>query len=220
MPSFPKAPFLYAILDAGLKGSRTWTEWVELVAGPERAGLVQLRAKALPDVAFVEAAREVGAACARARVPFIVNDRPDIARVVGADGVHVGQWDLTPSEIRTLLPDAIVGVSTHDGGQLAGAIASPADYIAVGPVFATTTKANPDPVVGLDFVRRAASLSDRPVVAIGGITTANARDVAGAGARGVAVISALMSHGDPRSAASAFVRSLRGAEDAAILRRQ
>jgi thiamine-phosphate pyrophosphorylase len=208
----PAAPFLYAVLDASLRGGRSWTEWVELVAGEDRARVVQLRAKELTDATFVEAAREVRAACARAAVTFIVNDRPDIARIVEADGVHVGQDDLPPDEVRRLLPDALIGVSTHADPQLEAALATTADYVAVGPVFPTGSKQNPDPVVGLDFVRRAAARAgSRPLVAIGGITTVTASRTVAAGASGIAVIAPLMRAPDPGEAARELVRSLRSA---------
>ena len=109
---------------------------------------------------------------------LVVNDRADVARMLGADGVHVGQDDLPPREVRRLLPaGSILGLSTHGLGQLDAARDEPVDYVAIGPVFPTRTKADPHPVVGLETVRRARQRTRRPLVAIGGITAENARSV-------------------------------------------
>src|SRR5690348_7346334 len=121
-------------------------------------------------------------------VPLVVNDRADLAQVFGA-GLHLGQDDLLPSVARRVVgPDTMVGYSTHNESQLRAACGEPADYLALGPVFGTVTKENPDPTVGLDELRRLRPLSNRPLVAIGGITRANARQVIDAGADSVAVI--------------------------------
>src|SRR6185295_6361951 len=113
------------------------------------------------------------------------------------DGVHLGQDDLDPGAVRSLLPPgAVLGVSTHDPDQLQRAAREPVDYVAIGPVFPTRSKAAPDPVVGLEMVRRARALTSLPLVAIGGITEMNARSVVDAGADGLAVISALLSQPD------------------------
>jgi thiamine-phosphate pyrophosphorylase len=131
--------------------------------------------------------------------------------MVGADGVHVGQGDLPPAEARRIVgDDAIVGVSTHSLAQLDAALREPVDYVAIGPVYATASKANPDPVVGPDLVRRARALADRPLVAIGGIEHARAAEVVAAGADGLAVIAALMDAPDLEAAARAFVARMRG----------
>jgi thiamine-phosphate pyrophosphorylase len=119
---------------------------------------------------------------------LVVNDRADLAKLFGA-GLHLGQDDLLPSVARRVVgPDAVVGYSTHNEAQLRAACAEPADYLALGPIFGTVTKENPDPTVGLDELRRLRPLSNRPLVAIGGITRANARQVLEAGADSVAVI--------------------------------
>jgi len=119
---------------------------------------------------------------------FVVNDRADLAALAGAHGVHVGQEDLPVEAARSIVGlGCMVGVSTHDLDQLRAAAVTSADYIAVGPIFATTTKANPDPVVGLDFLRQARTLTDKPLVAIGGITAERAADVYAAGADSLAV---------------------------------
>jgi thiamine-phosphate pyrophosphorylase len=138
---------------------------------------------------------------------LIMNDRADLCLAAEFDGVHVGQEDLSPPGVRRVIgPELWLGVSTHDPEQLGIADATSADYLAVGPVFATSSKLNPDPVVGLDGVRRARGLTRKPLVAIGGITRGNARSVIEAGADSVAVISDLTV--DPRKSAEEFFRIL------------
>ena len=136
----------------------------------------------------------------------IVNDRADVAVAAGADGVHVGQEDLAVEQARQICGSGRwVGVSTHDLAQLEQAARSTADYVAVGPIFATTTKENPDPVVGLDFIREARRRTTKPIVAIGGITLERAADVYRAGADSVAVISDLVNAPDPGARAQAYL---------------
>ena len=119
---------------------------------------------------------------------LVINDRADLAKLFGT-GLHLGQDDLLPSVARRVVgPDAMVGYSTHNEAQLRAACAEPADYLALGPIFGTVTKENPDPTVGLDELRRLRPISNRPLVAIGGITRANAMQVLDAGADSVAVI--------------------------------
>jgi len=190
-------------------GAHSLTGWVKLVAGQDRAAVLQWRFKGLTDAEALEGARELRAATREAGVLLVINDRPDLARIVLADGVHVGQEDLDPADVRRLLPDALVGVSTHNPRQFEAALESPADYIAVGPVFGTASKANPDPVVGVDFVSWASSRTTRPIVAIGGLNAANAGSVASAGARGLAVISELMKAQDPAQASRTLARQIR-----------
>lgn len=129
---------------------------------------------------------------------LVMNDRADLAVLAGWDGVHVGQEDLTPEDARTVVgADRWIGVSTHTEDQVRAADLSCADYVAVGPVFATGTKLDAEPVVGLVGVRLARTLTKKPIVAIGGITRENARSVIEAGADSVAVISALIVEGEP-----------------------
>ena len=189
-------------------GTRSLTDWVGLIAGPGRARVLQWRFKGLTDSAALEGAHELRAATMAAGVLFFVNDRPDIARLVGADGVHVGQDDLDPVDVRAILPEALIGVSTHNQGQFDAANEKPVDYIAVGPVFGTSTKLNPDPVVGLEFVSWARGRTAKPLVAIGGLTLANSPSVIRAGAIGLAVISGLMHAQDPKVAAAEFHSAL------------
>jgi thiamine-phosphate pyrophosphorylase len=140
-------------------------------------------------------------------VQRMMNDRPDLALIAGFHGVHVGHDDLSPAAARTIVgPSRWVGLSTHNPDQVAQADLTSADYIAIGPVFPTASKANPDPVIGLEGVSQARALTRKPLVAIGGITRANCRAVIDAGADSVAVISALLP--DPRKSAEEFLRVL------------
>lgn len=179
---------LYAIVDAEVAERPLELTFEVLNAG---CAMVQLRAKRLDDTAFMKIARRVRSACTHANVPFIVNDRADIARLVRADGLHLGQDDLSIEEARRVVGKMRIGISTHDLAQAAKADAEGADLIAFGPVFETRTKANPDPVVGLDTLEEVCHTVSRPVVAIGGITPENAEEALGAGARYIAAISAL-----------------------------
>ena len=139
---------------------------------------------------------------------LIMNDRPDLAVAAGFDGVHVGQTDVSPVEARGIVgPAKILGVSTHNEVQLRAADREPVDYIAIGPVFATATKANPDPIVGIEGIRIARSLTRKTLVAIGGITVENAAAVRQAGADSIAVISAIFAPGrDAAKSAEDFLR--------------
>ncbi len=138
---------------------------------------------------------------------LIMNDRSDLCLAAEFDGVHVGQDDLSPESARKIVgADRWLGVSTHNPGQLTAANKTSADYVAIGPVFGTFSKTNPDPLVGLEGVRRARQLTTKPLVAIGGITRANSRLVIEAGADSVAVISDLVT--DPRKSAEEFLRIL------------
>ena len=144
----------------------------------------------------------------RHSITLIMNDRGDLCLAADFGGVHVGQDDLSVESVRKIIgPDRWLGVSTHNPEQLAEAGLTSADYLAIGPVFATSSKANPDPVVGLEGVRRARALTRKPLVAIGGITRANAASVIEAGADSVAVISDLVRN--PRKSAEEFFRILR-----------
>ena len=139
---------------------------------------------------------------------LIMNDRADLSLAAEFDGVHVGQDDLSPQAVRTIIgPDRWLGVSTHNPDQLREADLTSADYLAIGPVFGTTSKERPDPVVGLEGVQSVRSLTRKPLVAIGGITRTNALSVVKAGADSVAVISDLLH--DPRKSAEEFFRILR-----------
>lgn len=204
----PKAPFVYPILDADrLAGRSAGAVARALVEGGAR--LLQVRAKGLGDRALCALALEVVTAAHAGGALVVVNDRPDVARIASADGVHVGQEDMPPADVRRLLPSpALVGLSTHDVSQIRAAPAGVVDYVAIGPVFATRSKAAPDPVVGLSGVAAARANTSLPLIAIGGITRANAADVIAAGAHGVAVVSEVMGADDPGRAFRALAAAL------------
>lgn len=177
----------------------------ELVAGGAR--LIQLREKLASSREILRLARELRRALPN-DVRLTINDRADLAVAAAADGVHLGQDDLPPEAARKIIGQSrMLGVSTHNPGQLEAALQTSADYIAIGPVFATISKDNPDPVIGLDGVRRARSLTEKPVVAIGGVTLENCRSVIEAGADSVAVIGAILE--DPRKTTAQFLLQMR-----------
>jgi thiamine-phosphate pyrophosphorylase len=199
-------PRLYAILDAGC-----FSEVDAMFATAEdlrRAGvtLLQYRNKSGNARPMLDQVRELKQRIG-SRVKLIMNDRADLCLAADFDGLHLGQDDLSPESARRIIgPNRSLGISAHNPEQVAEADKTSADYIAIGPVFATSSKSNPDPVVGLDGVRRARALTRKPLVAIGGITRANARSVIDAGADSVAVISDLIR--DPRKSAEEFLRIL------------
>jgi thiamine-phosphate pyrophosphorylase len=158
---------------------------------------VQYRDKSASDAEVVERMRALRTIFPAGDAVLLLNDRVHLCAQVGADGVHIGQEDMLPAEARRILgPHYLLGVSTHNSTQLSTAIATgAADYLAIGPVFATGSKENPDPVVGLEGVKAARALTRLPLVAIGGITVENGRAVIEAGADSVAVISALLPQG-------------------------
>jgi thiamine-phosphate pyrophosphorylase len=208
-----KFPALYPILDASfLAKTQDRAAFLRRLVGGLAAagvGVLQYRNKTGTEAEILADARMMREA-AGSGMMLVLNDWPDLAVAAGFDGVHVGQTDLSPAEARKIVgPGKIVGVSTHNEAQLRAADAEPVDYIAIGPVFATATKANPDPVVGLEGVRMGRRLTDKPLVAIGGITVENAVEVRRAGADSVAVISAIFSPGcDAARSAEEFRRVL------------
>lgn len=200
-------PRLYAIVDASFFS--TTNELVGCAEALAAGGctLLQYRNKSGNARVMLEQARELRRVFGGS-VKFIMNDRADLCLAVEFDGVHVGQDDLSPEAVRKIIgPDRWLGVSTHNPEQLSEADLTSADYLAIGPVFATSSKDKPDPVVGLEGVRRARQQTRKPLVAIGGITRANAASVIEAGADSVAVISDLIR--DPRKSAEEFFRILR-----------
>ena len=200
-------PRLYVILDAGMLTGPARDIAKKLIEAGIR--ILQYRDKkaAARDLwstssAIAEVAQ--GTACS-----FFVNDRPDVAYLAGASGVHIGQEDLPIEQARALVgPARWVGVSTHSIKQFEEAAATSADYIAVGPVFPTRSKANPDPVVGAELVRRVRPLTRKPVVAIGGITLDRAPEVIAAGADSVAVMSDILLAKDPAMRAREYILRL------------
>ena len=200
-------PRLYAIVDAAF--FPTPNDLAIYVEQLKEGGctLVQYRDKSGSARVTLNQARELKKLLGGA-VKLIMNDRADLCLAADFDGVHVGQDDLSPESVRRIIgPDRWLGVSTHNPEQLREADLTSADYLAIGPVFATSSKQKPDPVVGLDGVRRARQLTRKPLVAIGGITRAKAASVIEAGADAVAVISDLLR--DPGKSAEEFFRILR-----------
>ena len=202
-----RLPRLYAILDASCFCHAEQL----LVAAEELAGagvtLLQYRDKIGDARQVLQEARELKRRIG-ASVKLIMNDRADLCLAAGFDGVHVGQDDLSPAGVRKVIGSELcLGVSSHNPEQLRKADETSADYVAIGPVFPTMSKANPDPVIGLDGVRRLRVLTRKPLVAIGGITRANCRSVVEAGADSVAVISDLVLN--PRKSAEEFLQILR-----------
>jgi len=188
---------LYPIVDDG-DPSRSPLLLAEQVLGCG-VPLLQLRLKFAATRAFVEMGRELRQRCSQAGALLIINDRCDIAKLVGADGVHLGQDDLAPADARAILgPGAVIGFSTHNHAQLANAVRDDAcDYLAFGPVFATASKRDPDPATGLDALRDAVAACDQPLVAIGGIGRESLTDVLACGAAAAAVIGAITNAPDP-----------------------
>jgi thiamine-phosphate pyrophosphorylase len=203
-------PRLYPVIDPALlpgpgdQASRVARFARELA----RAGatLIQYRNKTGSGRQMLSDARELRRALGR-EIRLIMNDRADLCLAAGFDGVHVGQEDLSPESARLVVGERLwVGVSTHSVEQVREADKSSADYLAIGPVFATASKQNPDPVVGLEGVRAAHAATRKPLVAIGGITRVNAASVIEAGADSVSVISDLVH--DPAKSVAAFLRVL------------
>jgi thiamine-phosphate pyrophosphorylase len=185
-----------ALLDAALSGG---------------ADLLQLRDKDGDDETLVAAAERVRDACDRHGALFVLNDRPDLALACGADGVHVGQDDLPPADVRRLVgPDLLIGLSTHSPDQFDAGLESDADYLSAGPIWETPTKAG-RPAVGLELVRHAAAVATKPFFAIGGIDETNVGQVTGAGATRIVVVRAIRDADDPRAIAA----RLRAAVEAA-----
>jgi len=188
-----RLPRVYPILDTGSLSRHGIS--LETAAGAfleGGAGILQIRHKGHWGRDLFDSARRVARLCAEAGADLIVNDRADFALLLGT-GLHVGQDDLSPRDARKLVgPDAVIGFSSHNANQLGAAGGEPVNYVALGPVFGTGTKQNPDPMVGLEELRRCRSLVEQPLVAIGGITMENVVDVLEAGADSVAVIAGLL----------------------------
>ena len=200
-------PRLYSILDAAFfLSTRDLVDYAKALAAGG-CTLLQYRNKGGNARVMLEQARELKK-CLGDSVRWMMNDRADSCLAADFDGVHVGQEDLSPESVRKIIgPDRWLGVSTHNPDQLREADLTSADYLAIGPVFSTSSKDKPDPVVGLEGVRGARQLTRKPLVAIGGITRANAASVIEAGADSVAVISDLLRA--PRKSAEEFFRVLR-----------
>jgi thiamine-phosphate pyrophosphorylase len=202
--NFPK---LYPITDTRLSGLSHAEQVERFAAGG--ATLIQLRDKSASPRQFYEAAVEALRLARSLGVRIIINDRVDIAIAVDADGVHLGQDDLPPAIARTLLGEnRLIGYSTHDLKQAMAADSMPVDYVAIGPLFQTSTKENPDPVVGLEALTQIKAQIARPLVAIGGITCQNGAAALQAGADSLAVISDLFSTGDITTRVRQYLQTL------------
>lgn len=206
----PRFPVLYPILDAalvfrGVGGGDRRDRLRGLVRELAAAGVEILQYRNKQDDDSVVAADLLAMREAAGAMRLILNDRAALAAASGCDGVHVGQHDLSPVEARQIVGhNALVGVSTHSDVQVIVADREPVDYIAIGPVFATSTKSNPDPVIGIEGVARARELTEKPLVAIGGIPCEMAPAVYDAGADSVAVVAAIFS--DPKQTPSQCAR--------------
>jgi len=201
-------PRLYAIIDPA-QGAGRPSEQIAAALVAAGIRLIQLRDKHACSGELYVGAQRVAECVRKAGGIFILNDRADVALAMDADGVHVGQDDLPVESARALLgPGKLIGYSTHDLEQVREADSSSADYVAFGPIFATVSKENPDPVVGLGGLREARRATQKPLVAIGGITLENVRAVIEAGADSVAVIRALVGAPDITQSAADFLDKL------------
>jgi thiamine-phosphate pyrophosphorylase len=199
---------LYLICDTQSGGSATFLVQQALKGG---ANIVQLRDKNADERILTTVGAELCELCHSQGALFIVNDRPDIALACGADGVHIGQNDLTPAAVRSQIgTNLLLGISTHSAWQIDQACLAPSDYIAVGPVFETPTKPGAQPV-GYELIRYARAHSNKPFFAIGGIDITNVGDVLLAGAWRIACVRAICEAADPRAAASSLSEKLRSA---------
>jgi thiamine-phosphate pyrophosphorylase len=207
---------LYVICDVDVCARAGWDP-LDFMAACLDAGatLFQIRAKTTSGAAFLDLTEAVLRRAEPFHATLIVNDRADVAMIAGAHGVHVGQDDLPPAGIRAIVGlDLIVGLSTHTTGQIVAAVQEPVSYIAIGPVFGSGTKDTGYTAVGLSRVREAAGhahAAAKPVVAIGGITVDRAAEVIEAGADAVAVISGLLTAGDPGRTTRAYLEQAAGA---------
>lgn len=203
---------VYLVTDRGACLGRDLLEVVGLaVAGG--AGMVQLREKNAPTREFVELARALVGLLRPRGVPLVVNDRVDVALAADADGVHVGQDDMHPADVRALIgPDRILGLSVTGEAEARSARGMPVDYLGAGPIYATATKKDAGAPQGLAGLAAMLALAEAPVVAIGAVTAANAGGILACGAAGVAVVSAVCSAADPRTAAAQLRRIVEAAK--------
>ncbi len=187
----------------------------EVVAAALRGGvtLLQLRDKAASEADYLALGRELRALCREAGVPFLVNDRVEAVAALDADGLHVGQQDLAAQAARAAIgPERLLGLSVHDPVQLAGIAEGAVDYLGVGPVFDTTSKADARPASGAEGIARIRAASALPIVGIGGLTAERAAVPLAAGADGVAVVSAIAGAEDPEAAARELARAVAAAK--------
>jgi thiamine-phosphate pyrophosphorylase len=199
VPAF-QIPRFYPILDTTVLAARQWDVSTAalclLTAGVK---ILQYRHKDDWTQANFDEAKQLSILCQAADILFVVNDRADFAQLLNA-ALHIGQDDLSPVAARLVAGNAVMGFSTHNAGQLENGDAEPVDYLSLGPIFATTSKLRPDPVVGTEGLRTLRLLTKKPLVAIGGITLENGADVLAAGADSLAVISGILpAHHDEKA---------------------
>ena len=200
---------VYLVADRSCCGGR---DLLDVVEGAVRggAGIVQLREKEAGAKEFVQLARGMKRLLRSLEVPLIINDRVDVALACGADGVHVGQEDMDPKDVRLLTgPDLLVGLTVHTPDLAREAEDLPVDYLGAGPVFGTASKSDPKPRLGLEGLSRIREATSRPLVGIGSVSSDTAAEVIRTGADGVAVISAICSAESPYGAAREFVQAIR-----------
>jgi thiamine-phosphate pyrophosphorylase len=201
---------LYLILDPAVAGGRPLEE-IARQALRQGIRMFQLRVKTSETGVLYGLASTLAPVIQAAAGMFIINDRCDVALAVGADGVHLGQEDLPVAEARALMgPQRIIGISTHTLAQALEAEAQGADYLGFGPIFPTSTKSNPEPVVGIERLREVRARVRLPIVAIGGINAGNIRMVADAGSEASAVLSAVIAAPDPTRAIAELMTALQG----------
>ncbi|MFN3892501.1 MAG: thiamine phosphate synthase [Beijerinckiaceae bacterium] len=181
---------------------------VDVVGAAVQGGvtMVQLREKNATTRAFLEEARALKNLLAPLGVPLVINDRVDIALAVGAEGIHVGQTDMPVEQVRALAPGRIVGLSITNATQMSRADTQLCDYLGVGPLYLQQTKADASTPLGVEGFAKLRAMTDRPVMAIGGLKADNSAPVLAAGANGLAIVSGIVSAEDPRSAAAAFAK--------------
>jgi thiamine-phosphate pyrophosphorylase len=210
---------VYLVTDRALSGERSVLEVVrQALAGG--VSIVQLRDPTATTADLLAQARELAALARQADVPFIVNDRVDVALAARADGVHLGQSDMPAADARALLgPDRIIGLSVSSVAELSSADLASVDYLGIGPVFSTRTKLDAGAPLGIDGLRALVERAELPVVAIGGIDADNAAHVLGTGVDGVAVVSAICAARDPRRATAALAAIAAVAHRESVTRR-
>ncbi|PWT92411.1 MAG: thiamine phosphate synthase [Acidobacteria bacterium] len=194
MLKLPSSPFLYPILDTHFSKDLIMDASEAIRAG---TAILQIRAKEYSKAMIADVVKRLEPICQEQNTILIVNDHVDIALVSHAAGVHLGQDDFPASEARSLLPNRIVGLSTHNRAQFEEALRLPIDYIAVGPVFETSTKTSDHLPLGIDFVSEVRKLTKKPIICIGGIREEHFGDLIQAGADGIALISELYKTGNP-----------------------
>ncbi|MEK3722044.1 thiamine phosphate synthase [Paenibacillus sp. FSL H8-0034] len=204
---------VYLVMGLDGFGERTALE-IAQEALADGVTMIQLREKKAPLKQILEQGAELKALCRQYKVPFMVNDRIDVALLLDADGVHVGQDDIPGTEARRLLgPDKIIGISAGTMEEAEWAMSNGADYLGVGPIYSTSTKLDAGHAIGGDLIRDITARWSIPIVGIGGIDETNAIEVIRAGANGIAVVSAIYNHPDPGYAAQSLLRMVRDVSD-------